>query len=115
MSPVRIGKIEAMPRAVLTYKEAFNNRDVNAILRLLSDDCVFEPVQNGLVLSGKETIRTYLIDLFARLDDEKLKGIDLFQTAFHVTFRWELDGKGGVDILRFRKKLICEIHTYTKI
>ncbi len=114
MSPVRMSKIESPTRAVIAYKEAFNKRDVNAILALLSNDCFFEPVQNGVVLSGKEAINAYLTDLFTKLPDEKLKGADLFQAGFRVVFRWELDGKGGVDIFKFREGLICEKMSYTK-
>ena len=114
MSPIRMGKIEAKPRAVLAYKEAFNNRDVDSILALLSDDCVFEPAKNSLVLNGKLVIKKYLTDHFADLYDETLIGIDLFQTGIHVIFRWEIDGTGGVSIFKFRENLVSEVHTYTK-
>ncbi len=106
MTPVRISKIESPARAALSYKDNFNNRDVDAILALLSEDGIFEPAQNELILKGKAAIKTYLAELFTKLSDEKLKGIDLFQPCFHVVFRWELDGKRGVDIFDFREGLI---------
>lgn len=114
MSPVRMGKIEIPSRKVIAYKDAFNNRDVNAILALLDDKCIFEPPQNGLVLKGKAEIKTYLTTHFANLPDSKMKGIDLFQAGVHVIFRWEFNGKGGADIFKFRDGLIAEKHTYKK-
>jgi steroid delta-isomerase-like uncharacterized protein len=115
MTPVRMSKIESPTRAVLSYKEAFNNRDVDAILALLSEDCIFEPAQNGLILKGKAAIKTYLTEFFTKLPDKKLKGIDIFQAGFHVVFRWELDGKRGVDIFDFREGLISEKLSYQKV
>ena len=114
MSPVRMSKMETPMRVVLAYKEAFNNRDADAILAMLSDDCVFEPVENGIVLKGKDEIKTYLGELFARLSDAKLTSIDLFQAGFHVVFRWELEGTSGADIFKFREDLICEKLSYAK-
>lgn len=114
MSPVRMGKIETPSRKVMAYKDAFNNRDVDAILALLDDECVFEPPQNGLVLKGKAEIKPYLTEFFARLPDGKMKGIDLFQAGVFVIFRWELNGNGGADIFKLRDGLIVEKFSYLK-
>ena len=114
MSPTRMGKIESPTRSILAYKEAFNNCDVDAILTLLSNDCIWEPAQNGLALKGKAEIRGYLSNIFKNTSQAKLEGKDLFQTGYRVVFRWELDGTEGVDIFKFREKLIYEVHSYTK-
>ena len=81
---------------------------------LLSDDCIWEPAQNGLAFKGKVQIKEYLENFFKKTSQVELKGKDLFQTGYQVIFRWEMDGIGGVDIFKFRKKLICEVHSYTK-
>ena len=114
MSPIRMGKVESPTRSVIAYKEAFNNRDVDAILALLSENCVFEPEQNGLVLTGKAEIKEYFENFFKNKPRTALKGMDLFQAGYHVVFRWELNGKGGVDIFKFREGLISEKMSYTK-
>ena len=114
MSPIRMGKVESPTRSVIAYKEAFNNREVDAILSIFSDDCVWEPAQNGLALKGKVQIREYLENFFKNTPQVELKGKDLFQTGYHVVFRWEMDDIGGVDIFKFRKELICEVYSYTK-
>ena len=115
MSPIRMGKVEALPRAVLAYKDAFNERDVDKILTLISDDCVFKPAKDGITLTGKAEIKEYLDELFPKMGEKKLKGLDLAQAGLHIIFRWELDGKGGVGIFKFKKDLISEIHSYTKV
>ena len=56
MSPTRMSRIESATRIVLEFNEAFNRHDVAGMMRLMSDDCVFEntdPAPDGTVYSGK--------------------------------------------------------------
>lgn len=109
MTPVRMSKVESSTRHVLAY----NQHAVDAILNLLSDDCVFEPVSNGIVFQGKDKIKTALIEEFT--SKPKLKIEEIFGLGLHVVMRWKIDGQRGADIFKFRGELICEKHSYAKI
>jgi len=114
MSPVRMSKIESSTRNALAYKDAFNKHDVNTILALLSQDCVFEPVQDGLRIEGIEAIRAYLEEMFKGNEQAKMEIEEIFGMGLHVILRWRVDGQRGVDIFKFRGELICEKVSYQK-
>jgi ketosteroid isomerase-like protein len=62
MSPTRLAKLESAIRIVLTFNQAFNRHDVAAMMRLMSDDCVFEnttPAPDGAVYSGKDAVARF--------------------------------------------------------
>ena len=114
MSPVRMSKIEGTTRNALAYKDAFNNRDVDAVLALLCDDCVFEPVQDGAQVEGVEAIQAYLEKMFRGNEQAKMEIEEIFGMGLHVILRWRMDGQRGVDIFKFRGALIAEKVSYQK-
>jgi len=115
MSPIRMSKIESSTRNALAYKDAFNSRDVDAILTLLSDDCVFEPVQDSLRIEGIEAIQAHLDEMFKSNEQAKIEIEEIFGMGLHVILRWRMNNKNGVDIFKFRGELICEKRSYAKI
>ena len=48
--------------------ELFNGRDIDALLALMTDDVEWPDVANGVVLHGKEAIRSYWEAQFAVVD-----------------------------------------------
>ena len=42
MSPARLAKLETAMRTVLAFNEALNRHDVDGMMLLMTDDCVFE-------------------------------------------------------------------------
>ena len=42
MSPAKMSKVESAARLVLEFNEAFNRHDVPGMMRLMSEDCIFE-------------------------------------------------------------------------
>ena len=42
MSPVRMSKMETAMRVVLEFNEAFNRHDVPGMMKLITEDCIFE-------------------------------------------------------------------------
>nr|MBC7245344.1 nuclear transport factor 2 family protein [Chloroflexota bacterium] len=126
MSPVRMARIESAVRAVLEFSEAFNRHDVAGMMRLVSDDCVFEsaePAPDGAVYSGKEAITQFWQDFFrrsphARIEIEKVSGFGIWCIA-----RWRydwVDAAGekrhmrGLDVFRVQNGLIYEQLSYVK-
>jgi len=126
MSPIRMAKIESAMRIVLDFNEAFNRHDVPGMLRLMTDDCVFEntaPAPDGTRYAGKETITQFWQDFFRQSPHAHIDIEDIFGMGNHCIMRWrynwvEADGKQGhvrgVDIFQVREGLISEKFSYVK-
>src|SRR5574341_2067618 len=67
MSPTRMSRLETAIRIVLEFNEAFNRHDVAGMMRLMSDNCVFEntaPAPDGSAYLGKEAVTQFWQDFF---------------------------------------------------
>jgi ketosteroid isomerase-like protein len=107
MSPVRLSKFEASLRTVIEFNEAFNRHDVDGMMKLASEDTVFEntdPAPDGTAYKGKEAVTRFWQDFFG--------------LGFHVIMRWKYTwGDGhvrGVDVFKLKDGLICEKLSYVK-
>ncbi len=124
MSPARMAKLEASTRTALKFAEAFNRHDVAGILKLLSDDCVFEtPTHDGTPYSGKETIATFWQNFFHELPQVWLEIEEVFGFGERCVMRWkrrwvnpagETQQVRGVDIFRVRSGFIRERISYDR-
>ena len=126
MSPIRMSKLEAGVRIVIEFNEAFNRHDVVEMMKLMSDDCVFEntdPAPDGTVYSGKEAVTQFWQAFFeesphAHIEIEEIFGMG-FRCVMHWRYEW-LDAAGkkghvrGVDIFKLKDGLICEKLSYVK-
>lgn len=126
MSPTRLSRLESAIRVVLEFNEAFNRHDVAGMMKLTSDDFVFEntdPAPDGAVYSGKEEVTRFWQEFFrqsphAHIEIEEIIG---FGTRCIVRWRYEwVDVAGkkgyvrGVDIFRVKNGSICEKLSYVK-
>jgi ketosteroid isomerase-like protein len=62
-----MSKVESAARLVLEFKEAFNRHDVAGMMKLMSDDCVFEntyPAPDGTGYSGREAVTRFWEEFF---------------------------------------------------
>jgi len=126
MSPIRMSKIEAGVRVVLDFNEAFNRHDVAGMMKLMSDDCVFEntaPAPDGTVYAGQEAVTQFWQDFFRGSPNAHIDIEEIFGLGFHCIMRWKYSwvdvegGKGhvrGVDIFKLNDGLICEKLSYVK-
>ncbi len=119
---------EAVPTlaVVQQYNEAFNRHDVNAIMQLMTADCVFEnyfPAPNGEVYQGQTAVRSFWERFFVASPQASLEYYDQFasvdRAVVHFTYHWidKYGRKGhvlGVDILRLRDGKVAEIQSYVK-
>lgn len=72
MSPTSLARFEAALGAALDFTGTLNRHDVAGMMRLLTDDCVFEdshPPPNGATYSGKGAIARFWQDVFHRSPD----------------------------------------------
>ena len=97
MSPARMEKIKSAIRVVLEFNEAFNRHDVAGMMRLMSDDCVFEntdPAPDGTVYSGKEAVTQFWQGFFRRVAScsHRDRGNLWFWQALHYALEISLGG-----------------------
>jgi ketosteroid isomerase-like protein len=106
---------------VLAFNEAWNARDLEAVLALTSDDCTFEsarPGVHGARLQGRAALREAWGPGFAR-GSGGLEVEDAFVAGDRVVQLWRTgeghDAVRGVDVLRVRDGAITEKLGYVKV
>jgi ketosteroid isomerase-like protein len=126
MSPMRMDRVEAGVRVVMAFAEAFNRRDVPAMLELMSDGCVletFETAPAGERLIGKPAITSFWQGYFTCYPQAHLKIEEAFGFGYRCIMLWrtdwtDVDGQlghtRGVDIFRVQDGLIHEQLSYHK-
>jgi len=121
MSPARMAKIESGIRIVLEFNEAFNRHDVDAMMKLMSEDCVFEntdPAPDGTVYSGKQAVTLFWQDFFQQSPQARIEIEDIFGFGEKCIMRWRYSwGEGhvrGVDLFKVEDGLIREKLSYVK-
>ena len=126
MSPIRMSKIESSMRVILAFNEAFNRHDVEEMMKLMSDDCVFEntaPAPDGTVYSGNDAVTQFWQDFFRGSPHAHIEIEEIFGLGNRCIMRWryewvdETGKKGhvrGVDIFHVREGFITEKLSYVK-
>lgn len=112
-------------RVVDAFLAAFNRRDVDGIMALMTDDCVFEsagPAPDGAHLVGQQAVRKAWEQLFQNRPDVVFDGEETFVTGDRAVARWVMrwtaDGKRqhvrGLDIFRVEGGKIANKLAYVK-
>jgi predicted SnoaL-like aldol condensation-catalyzing enzyme len=126
MSPIRMAKIESGMRLVMEFNEAFNRHDVDGMMRLMSDDCVFEntdPAPDGTLYSGKDAVTHFWQDFFRESPRARIEIEEIFGMGRRCVMRWKYEwvdpsgNKGhvrGVDIFQIKDGFISEKLSYVK-
>jgi ketosteroid isomerase-like protein len=108
------------------FNEVFNTHDVNAIMALFTDDCVFEntqPAPDGKRYVGQAEVRGYWERLFSQSPKAHFTTEDIFAAGDRCAVRWRydwVDDKGkpghvrGVDVFRVHNGKVAEKCSYVK-
>jgi uncharacterized protein (TIGR03086 family) len=108
------------------FAAAFARGDVDAIMALVTDDCVFEatgPAPDGVRHEGAAAVRAVWEDLFATTRDAFFTEEESFVAGDRAVLRWRFtwtspDGVPGhvrgVDVLRLREGRVAEKLSYVK-
>ncbi len=126
MSPTRMNRIETATRVVLAFNEAFNRHDVDEMMNLMSDDCVFEntfPPPDGARYTGKEAVNQFWQDFFRNSPHAHIQIEEIFGLGWRCVMRWRyewIDDEGkqghvrGVDLFQVKQGYIREKLSYVK-
>lgn len=103
---------------VARFNEAFNRHDIDAIMALMTDDCVFDttnPAPDGERFEGKAAVRGAWERLFSDAPDASFFTEEVFACGDRCVVRWRYrwdrvsDGHvRGVDLFRVRDGLVAE-------
>ncbi len=108
------------------FNAAFAARDVEAVMALMTDDCVFEstaPAPDGIRHEGAQAVRRAWEELFGTTRDPVFTEEESFVCHDRAVVRWrfdwaEADGSPGhvrgTDVIRFRDGKVCEKLSYVK-
>ncbi|HSJ99372.1 MAG TPA: nuclear transport factor 2 family protein [Myxococcota bacterium] len=109
------------------FAQAFNRHDVDALMAMMTDDCVFETAAGdeacGTRHSGSRAVRSAFAAIFATFPDARWDGarhfVDGDRGASEWTFRaTRPDGRrievAGCDLFRFRDGRIAVKNSFRK-
>ena len=116
----------ADPLAVVRrFNDAFNRHDVDAVMAVMTDDCVFEstrPAPDGARYEGSAAVRAFWEQFFANSPQARFEFTDMFAAGDRCVVRWtyhwvKATGAGhvrGVDVFRVRDGKVAEKLSYVK-
>jgi len=107
------------------FNDAFNRHDVDAVMALMTDDCVFDntrPAPDGERFVGQAAVRAFWAEFFRRSPHARFDPEEIFaagdRCVVRWTYHWVKDGKPGhvrgVDIVRVWKGKVAEKLSYVK-
>ena len=107
------------------FNEAFGRQDVDAVMALMTEDCIFDntrPSPDGERLVGQRPVRAFWEQFFARSPQARFEAEETFACGDRCVVRWVYhwvrDGKAGhvrgVDIFRVRDGKVAEKLSYVK-
>jgi ketosteroid isomerase-like protein len=115
----------AATAVVERFNEAVNRHDVDAIMGLMTEDCLFEntrPAPDGTRLVGQTAVRAFWAEFFQRSPQAQFDAEELFEAGDRCVvrwnYRWVRDGVSGhvrgVDLFRVRDGKVAEKLSYVK-
>ena len=106
---------------VTRFGEAFASHDVDAVMALMTEDCVFEntsPAPDGERIEGTADVRAFWQEFFDSSPEAVFEVEDSFCTAGRAvvrwTFRWAAGHVRGVDVFSVRDGKVAEKLAYVK-
>jgi steroid delta-isomerase-like uncharacterized protein len=109
------------------FAEAWNRHDLDALMSMMTDDCVFEasagPEVNGQRSEGREAVRAAYASVFAAFPDARWRNPRHFIAGNRAVSEWTFTGTqrdgtrvevNGCDLFTFRDGQIAVKNSYRK-
>lgn len=108
------------------FNEAFNRHDAEAIMAMMTEDCLFEntfPAPDGEQFQGQTAVRRFWQEFFGSSPRAHFETEEIFFCEDRAVQRWvyrwvDADGVDGhvrgVDLFRFRDGKVAEKRSYVK-
>ena len=106
---------------VEAFNDAFGRHDVDAVMALMTDDCVFEntlPTPDGERHVGQQAVRKFWQRFFSDSPNASFETEEMVVSGDRAVVRWRFDwGKGhirGIDLFKVRDGKVAEKLSYVK-
>ena len=103
------------------FNEAFNRHDVDAVMALMTEDCLFEntlPPPDGERHVGQKDVRKFWEKFFQESPSAKFETEEIVTSGDRAVVRWRFEwGDGyirGIDLFRVRDGKVAEKLSYVK-
>ena len=103
------------------FNEAFNRHDVDAVMALMTEDCLFEntlPPPDGERHVGQKDVRKFWEHFFQESPAAKFETEEMVTSGDRAVVRWRFEwGDGyirGIDLFRVRDGKVAEKLSYVK-
>lgn len=118
--------IDPTRETIERFNDAMDRHDVDAVMALMTDDCVFEntlPAPDGERFEGQVAVRGFWERLLADSPQARFSAEELFTAGDRGVVRWRydwVDRSGaaghvrGVDLFRVRDGRVAEKLSYVK-
>jgi ketosteroid isomerase-like protein len=118
--------LTAQTESVLTrFNDAFGRGDTDAVMSLMTEDCVFEntfPAPDGERHVGERNVREFWSQFFASTPSARFEAEETLvfgdRAVVRWVFHWENDGIAGhvrgIDLFRVRDGKVAEKLSYVK-
>ena len=108
------------------FNEALNRHDIDAVMSLMTEDCVFEntyPPPDGTRYAGQAAVRAFWEEMLRSSPDAHFTTKEAVTVGDRCTLRWRYDFTGadgvkahirGIDLFRVRDGKVAEKLSYVK-
>lgn len=125
LSPTEPASDRAVADAIVAFNAAFNSRRIDALVPLITDDCVFDGTTppDGDRHVGRDAVLRAFSAVFASATEGSFTTEELFVTADRAVVRWRYDWVDragqpghvrGVDVFRVQDGRVAEKLSYVK-
>lgn len=116
---------EITRKTVEAFNAAFNRQDLDAVMQLMTDNCVFEntnPAPDGRRIEGAAAMREFWDKFFKSNPDARFEAEEMIVAGNRCVVRWiyrkTKDGKPwhlrGVDVFKVENGKVAEKLAYVK-
>lgn len=106
---------------VEAFNDAFGRHDVDAVMALMTDDCIFEntlPPPDGERHAGQADVRRFWEEFFTGTPQARFETEEMVVAGDRAVVRWRFDwGSGhvrGIDLFKVRDGKVAEKLSYVK-